>query len=94
MTLDSYLVKHYPNDTCGIWDIWEPCDVGPGDLGFMTGTDPLRPKFTKIMNVQDRMGFPVTSPRIDRELLAAKINYVPKGGLWSADATTDPNLVR
>ena len=45
------LQNRYPSSLCGVWDVWEPLSVTPGDVGVFRGTDGRTPVFQTFCNV-------------------------------------------
>jgi hypothetical protein len=75
------LQKQFSSGLCGIWDVWEPLRVTPGDIGVMDkGRDSKRPQFCKFTNVAQEIA--------DMYAVKRDVYYWP-GTLWSRDILPD-----
>ena len=84
--LQTALITLFGSWLCGIWDVWEPLDVKPGDIGYIIrGKDKLRPEFELLFNTADEAEDDPIDSRIDME-------YVPSTG-WTSNQL-EPGLVR
>ena len=84
--LQTALTTLFGNWLCGIWDVWAPLDVKPGDVGYIIqGKDKLRPEFELLFNIADEAEDDPIDSRID-------MSYVPSTG-WTSNQL-EPGLVR
>ena len=84
--LQTALTTLFGNWLCGIWDVWAPLDVKPGDVGYIIqGKDKFRPEFELLFNIADEAEDDPIDSRID-------MSYVPSTG-WTSNQL-EPGLVR
>jgi hypothetical protein len=85
--LQTALVSRFGSWLCGIWDVWEPLGVTPGDVGYMIrGADRLRPRFKRLFNL---------APKVQDNPIDVTINLgcYPRTAPWTSDVL-ETGLVR